>query len=192
MLRPDHRYFLLHKPYGYLSQFVTNQTKRRNQRLLGELGDFPPGTMSVGRLDKDSEGLLLLTTDGKFSAAVTGRGYEKEYYVQLDGIPTPEALDKLREGVDISVNGRPHRTLPARVELLPDRPDFPPRSRPVRDDRHGPTRWASITIREGKFRQVRKMTAAVGFPTLRLVRVRVGEWRLGELGSGEWEVLMNS
>ena len=192
VLRPDHRYFLLHKPYGYLSQFVTNQTKRRNQRLLGELGDFPPGTMSVGRLDKDSEGLLLLTTDGKFSAAVTGRGYEKEYYVQLDGIPTPEALDKLREGVDISVNGRPHRTLPARVELLPDRPDFPPRSRPVRDDRHGPTRWASITIREGKFRQVRKMTAAVGFPTLRLVRVRVGEWRLGELGSGEWEVLMNS
>lgn len=182
-------HFLLHKPYGYLSQFITNQTKRKNQRLLGELGDFPAGTMSVGRLDKDSEGLLLLTTDGKFSAAVTSRKYEKEYFVQLDGIVTPEAIAQLTAGVEITINGQPYTTLPAGVRALPEAPGFPPRSRPVRDDRHGPTSWVSITIREGKFRQVRKMTAAVGFPTLRLVRVRVGEWRLGELGSGEYVVL---
>ena len=181
--------YLLNKPYGYLSQFITNQTKRKNQRLLGELGDFPEGTMSVGRLDKDSEGLLLLTTDGKFSAEVTSRRFEKEYYVQLDGIITREAIEQLRAGVDITVNGQVYRTLPAEVRALPEAPGFPPRSRPVRDERHGPTSWASIIIREGKFRQVRKMTAAVGFPTLRLVRVRVGEWRLGELKSGEWRVI---
>lgn len=141
--------------------------------------------MSVGRLDKDSEGLLLLTTDGKFSATVTGRKYEKEYYVQVDGLLTPEAISQLASGVDITVNGQVYTTLPAQVRVLPEAPGFPPRSRRVRDDRHGPTSWVSITIREGKFRQVRKMTAAVGCPTLRLVRVRVGEWRLGELPSGE-------
>lgn len=186
---PSFRYFLLHKPYGYLSQFITNQTKRKNQRMLGELGDFPEGTMSVGRLDKDSEGLLLLTTDGKFSAEVTGRKVEKEYYVQLDGLVTPAALDGLRQGVPITVNGQEYLTLPAEVNALAESPGFPPRSRPVRDDRHGPTSWVAIIIREGKFRQVRKMTAAVGFPTLRLVRVRVGEWRLGKLASGKWREL---
>lgn len=182
-------YYLLHKPYGYLSQFVTNQTKRKNQRLLGELGDFPVGTMSVGRLDKDSEGLLLLTTDGKFSAAVTGRKYDKEYYVQVDGRITPAAIRQLAGGVDITVRGQTYRTLPAEVRALPEPPGFPPRSRPVRGNRHGPTSWVAIVVREGKFRQVRKMTAAVGFPTLRLVRVRVGEWRLNGLASGAWRRL---
>lgn len=181
-----HHYYLLHKPFNYLSQFVNNQTKRKNQLLLGALGEFPEGTMSVGRLDKDSEGLLLLTTDGKFSAAVTSKKVEKEYYVQLDGIPTSEALEQLRTGVEITVNGQPYTTLPAGVRVLSESPGFLPRSRPVRDDRHGPTSWVSITIREGKFRQVRKMTAAVGLPTLRLVRVRVGEWRLDGLSNGEW------
>lgn len=185
-MEKSHFYFLLHKPYGYLSQFITNQTKRKNQKLLGRLGDFPEGTMSVGRLDKDSEGLLLLTTDGKFSAAITGRKTEKEYYVQLDGLVTPEALERLRTGVEITVNGQAYTTLSGEAFALPEAPGFPPRSRPVRDDRHGPTSWVSITIREGKFRQVRKMTAAVGFPTLRLVRVRVGEWRLGGLEAGEY------
>ncbi|MEM6768974.1 MAG: pseudouridine synthase [Bacteroidota bacterium] len=180
----QHRHFLLHKPYGYLSQFIHNQTKRKNQRMLGELYDFPEGTMSIGRLDKDSEGLLLLTTDGKVSARITGRKVEKEYWVQVDGLITEEAVIALREGVVITVNGKPYTTLPAEVFALPERPDFPTRARPVRDDRHGPTSWVSITIREGKFRQVRKMTAAAGFPTLRLVRVRVGEWRLGDFRPG--------
>lgn len=183
-------YFAVHKPFGYLSQFITNQQKRKNQRMLGELGDFPPGTMAVGRLDKDSEGLLLLTTDGQFSHAITkGRKVEKEYYVQLDGLVTEDALQQLRDGVEITVNGQPYTTLPGEARLLPEPPGFPPRSRPVRDDRHGPTSWVSITIGEGKFRQVRKMTAAAGFPTLRLVRVRVGEWRLDGLASGDVRTL---
>lgn len=184
MSNTEHRHFLVHKPFGFLSQFITNQTKRKNQRMLGELHDFPEGTMSIGRLDKDSEGLLLLTTDGKISARITGRRVDKEYCVQVDGIITEEAVDHLREGVEITVNGTPYRTLPADVRIMVESPGFPRRSRPVRDDRHGPTSWVSITIREGKFRQVRKMTAAAGFPTLRLVRVRVGEWKLGEFRPG--------
>lgn len=179
-----HRHFLIHKPFGFLSQFITNQKKRKNQRMLGELHDFPEGTMSVGRLDKDSEGLLLLTTDGKVSARITGRKVEKEYWVQVDGLITEEAVKQLQSGVEITVHGKPYMTLPAKVYALPGAPGFPPRSRPVRDDRHGPTSWVSITVREGKFRQVRKMTAAAGFPTLRLVRVRVGKWRLGALRPG--------
>lgn len=179
------KHYLLHKPYGYVSQFIHNEPTRKNKRMLGELYDFAQGTMAIGRLDKDSEGLLLLTTDGKVSAQITGRGYEKEYYVQLDGIITEEALEQLRAGVDISVNKQIYRTLPGEANRLSPPPNFPPRSKPVRDDRHGPTSWVSIVIREGKFRQVRKMTAAVGFPTLRLVRVRVGEHRLEGLSSGE-------
>lgn len=179
-----HSHYLLHKPYGYVSQFIHNEPTRKNKKMLGELYDFSEGTMSIGRLDKDSEGLLLLTTDGKASAAITGRGYEKEYYVQVDGIITEEALQKLRDGVMISVNGTAYQTLPGIATSLVKKPNFPPRSKPVRDDRHGPTSWVSIIIREGKYRQVRKMTAAVGFPTLRLIRVRIGEHRLGDLPSG--------
>jgi 23S rRNA pseudouridine2457 synthase len=185
MSNPTHRHFLVHKPFGYLSQFINNQTKRKNQKMLGELGEFPEGTMSIGRLDKDSEGLLLLTTDGKTSARITGRKVEKEYWVQVDGQLTEEAVAELRSGVDISVNKEIYRTLPAEVAALAERPGFPERSRKVRDDRHGPTSWVSIIIREGKFRQVRKMTAAAGFPTLRLVRVRIGEIRLGDFEPGK-------
>lgn len=140
--------------------------------------------MSIGRLDKDSEGLLLLTTDGKVSAHITGRKVEKEYWVQVDGVITDEAVALLSDGVVITVNGKPYTTLPAQVQVLPETPELPRRSRPVRDDRHGPTSWVSITIKEGKFRQVRKMTAAAGFPTLRLLRVRVGEWKLREFRPG--------
>lgn len=146
--------------------------------------------MSIGRLDKDSEGLLLLTTDGKVSAKITGRKVEKAYYVQVDGLITEEAVGQLSSGVTITVNGTPYTTLPAEVHALREAPGFPPRSRPVRDDRHGPTSWVSITIREGKFRQVRKMTAVAGFPTLRLVRVRVGEWTLGDFQPGYVEEVM--
>ncbi|PHI19002.1 ribulose phosphate epimerase [Lewinellaceae bacterium SD302] len=180
-----HSHYILHKPYGYVSQFIHNEPTRKNKKMLGELHDFTSGTMAIGRLDKDSEGLLLLTTDGKVSAKITGRGFEKEYYVQLDGLITQAALDQLRTGVDISVNKQIYRTLPGTATLLATPPEFPKRSKPVRDDRHGPTCWVSIVIREGKYRQVRKMTAAVGFPTLRLVRIRIGEWQLGELQSGE-------
>ena len=97
----EHHHFIIHKPYGYLSQFVNNQNKRRNKKLLGELGDFPDGTMSIGRLDETSEGLLLLTTDGKVSALVTSKKFEKEYYVQVDGLINDAAIRQLKEGETI-------------------------------------------------------------------------------------------
>ncbi len=178
-----HRHFILHKPFGYLSQFklVTN----KKVQLLGDLYDFPKKTMSIGRLDKDSEGLLFLTTNGKASALITGRKIEKEYYVQVDGIITPKAIQQMEQGVEISIKGEKYTTLPCIAARLYTPPTFPPRTKRLRDDRHGPTSWVAITIREGKFRQVRKMTAVVGFPTLRLIRVRIGKEWLGDLKAGE-------
>lgn len=182
-----HRHFKLYKPYGYLSQFITNQRTRRNKRMLGELYDFPESTMAIGRLDEDSEGLLLLTTDGKVSAEITGRGVEKEYYVQVDGEVTQEAIQQLRSGVEIGINGKKYMTNSCEVKHLHVPPVFPARSKPIRDSRHGPTSWISVTLTEGKFRQVKKMTAAVGFPTLRLVRVRIGNEFLSNMEPGEVE-----
>jgi len=151
---------------------------------LGVLGDFPEGIMAVGRLDEKSEGLLLLTTDGKFSEFIRSHKIEKEYYVQVDGIISPEAILALQKGVVIRVNGADYVTKPAKAHLLEDSPSFPARSRQDRDPRHGPTSWVSISIKEGKFRQVRKMTASVGFPTLRLVRIRIGALTLGGIDIG--------
>lgn len=184
-LSEPHRHFLLHKPAGYLSQFVSAFPREaRIKRFLGEFYDFPPGTMAVGRLDEDSEGLLLLTTDGRLSEAVRSRHMEKEYYAQVDGLVTDEALGQLRQGVAISIQGKVYHTGPCSAHALATAPTLAPRARPVRDDRHGPTSWLSLTLTEGKFRQVRKMTAVVGLPTLRLVRVRIGPWHLGDLLPG--------
>lgn len=181
----EHHHFIIHKPFGYLSQFKLVTQKK--VQLLGELHDFPAGTMAIGRLDKDSEGLLLLTTDGKVSHQITsGHKVEKEYYVQLDGDVTEESLEKLRMGgIELSNEGVRYHTLPCKAWRLDDPPEFPPRIKKIRDDRHGPTTWVSITLREGKFRQVRKMTAKVGFPTLRLFRVRIGGVHLGSMKAGE-------
>jgi len=179
-----HRHFIIHKPYGYLSQFVYTITTRKNRKLLGELHDFPEGVMAIGRLDQDSEGLIFLTTDGKESHAVRSSKVEKEYYVQLDGLITQDALTKLQNGIEITTQNGKYITKRSRVIVLDPQPIFPERSRRVRDDRHGPTQWVSITISEGKFRQVRKMTAASGFPTLRLIRVRIGNEELKLLASG--------
>lgn len=178
-----HRHFLLHKPYGYLSQFIYEL--KRKKRLLGELYDFPEGIMAIGRLDEDSEGLLLLTTDGKMSEIIRSKKVDKEYFVQVDGIITQEAIDLLKEGVEIGFDGGKYKTKKCEARLIQGVPDFGPRAKKIRDERHGPTSWASITVNEGKFRQVRKMTAAVGFPTLRLVRVRIGNVHLNELKAGE-------
>jgi len=176
---------MLHKPYGYLSQFTSEFAKEvKKKRFLGELHDFPTGTMAIGRLDEDSEGLLLLTTDGRVSEQVRSRHVEKEYYAQVDGQLTPAALASLQQGVAISIHGVAYRTLPCRASLLAPPPMLPVRARRIRDDRHGPTSWVSLVLTEGKYRQVRKMTAAVGFPTLRLVRVRIGGIWLGELAPG--------
>jgi len=180
----NHRHFIIHKPYGFLSQFVYNVTTRKNRKLLGELFDFPEGIMAIGRLDQDSEGLMFLTTDGKESHHVRSAKVEKEYYVQLDGLITPEGLNKLQNGVEITTDKGKYLTKPCKAFVVDPQPIFPERIKKVRDDRHGPTQWVSITISEGKFRQVRKMTAASGFPTLRLIRVRIGDVSLNDLTSG--------
>lgn len=178
-----HYHFIIHKPYGYLSQFIYEL--KRKKKLLGELYDFPKGTMAIGRLDEDSEGLLLLTTDGKVSEIVRSKKVDKEYYVQVDGIIHQEAIEQLQEGVEIGFNGTKYTTKPCKAFLINETPPFGARGKKIRDERHGPTSWASIIVNEGKFRQVRKMTAAVGFPTLRLIRVRIGNVHLNDLQAGE-------
>ncbi|MFM1874698.1 MAG: hypothetical protein RL266_435 [Bacteroidota bacterium] len=188
----EHRHFALYKPDGYLSQFVSQQTKRKNKKMLGELFDFPEGTMAIGRLDEQSEGLLLLTTDGQFSEHVRGSKVEKEYWAQVDGIITDKAIEQLQSGITITSESGPYKTLPCSVEHLNNEPILPPRKKKIRDERHGPTSWISITLTEGKYRQVRKMTAAVGFPTLRLVRVRMGKLILGEMQPGEVQEILPS
>ena len=180
----SHQHFKIYKPYGYLSQFIHNHKTRRNKKLLGELGEFPESTMAIGRLDEDSEGLLFLTTDGMMSELVRSRVVEKEYYVQLDGIITEDAIIQLQEGVQIGINGKKYLTAPCKAKILKDVPKLPQRPKKIRDERHGPTSWASISVTEGKFRQVKKMTAAVGFPTLRLVRIRIGNEYLEDLLPG--------
>ena len=178
-----HQHYLIHKPYGYLSQF--KYELKRNKKLLGELYNFPEGIMAIGRLDEDSEGLLLLTTDGMMSEIVRSKKVEKEYYVQVDGIINQDAIEKLKDGVEIGFNGKKYITRKCKASILKTNPEFGERGKKIRDERHGPTSWLAITINEGKFRQVRKMTSAVGFPTLRLVRIRVGNILLNDLKAGE-------
>ncbi|MCJ8301620.1 pseudouridine synthase [Shewanella sp.] len=178
-----HRHFKIFKPHGFLSQFVPET--RKSKKLLGELAHFPTGIMAIGRLDHDSEGLLLLTTDGMVSHRVRSKKVEKEYYVQIDGDIDDEAIIRLRLGVEIGIKGEKYLTLPCKVFKLDGEPELPSNGRKIRDPRHGPMSWISITISEGKNRQIRKMTAAAGFPTMRLVRVRIGNIMLDNMQPGE-------
>lgn len=183
--KSEHRHFIIYKPYGFLSQFASNDSKQQSKKFLGLLHDFPEGIMPIGRLDEKSEGLLLLTTDGKMSDFVNSQKVDKEYYAQVNGDITLEAIEKLSKGVEIGFNGKKYQTKPCKVFKLDTIPELPVRSQKIRDDRHGPTSWVSIILNEGKFRQVRKMTSAVGFPTLRLVRVRVGNIHLNNMQVGD-------
>ncbi len=178
-----HHHYILYKPDGYISQLTENAGHKK--KLLGELYNFCEGTMAIGRLDEASEGLLLLTTDGKESENIRSKKVEKEYYAQVDGDITFEAVEQLQNGVEIGVQGEKYTTLPCHVFRLSKTPDLPKRNKKIRDDKHGPTSWVSITVTEGKFRQVRKMTSTVGFPTLRLVRVRIGNMLLNNLQARE-------
>ncbi len=187
----NQRHFILYKPDGFLSQFANNQTKRKNKKLLGTLHDFPEGTMAIGRLDEPSEGLLLLTTDGKMSEYIRSEKIEKEYFAQIDGVIDYQLVEALSKGIEISAEGGPYLTKPCKVALLESAPGLPPRQRKIRDERHGPTSWISITLTEGKYRQVRKMTAAVGFPTLRLVRVRIGNIHISEMTPAQVQEVEN-
>ena len=140
----NHQHFKIFKPYGFLSQFVPETRKKK--KLLGELFDFPDKIMAIGRLDHDSEGLLLLTTDGMKSFQVRDKGIEKEYYVQVDGEITQDAISQLQKGVNISVNGTNYLTLPCKAFILENEPKLPARGRNIRGSSHGPTSWISITI----------------------------------------------
>ena len=168
-----HKHFKFHKPYGMLCQFSSNNTKElRKKVFLPQLEVFPEGLMPVGRLDEKSEGLILLTTDGKLSDRINRSGIEKEYYAQLDGEISDDAITKLITGVSIGFEGKKYTTKPCLVKRI-ETPLLDKPNPKIRLGRHRPNSWVSITLTEGKFRQVRKMTAAVGYPTLRLVRVRI-------------------
>ena len=144
---------------------------------------FSEGIMAVGRLDEKSEGLLLLTSDGKFSNHITSSKIEKEYHVMVDGIITSDIISEIQNGIEISIDGKPYKTKPCKAKILNDTSHILERF--VRDDRHGSTSWLSITLTEGKYRQVRKMTAKVGLPTLRLVRVKIGNYKLENMKPAE-------
>ena len=174
-------YFITYKPFGVLTQFSGEGP------TLASLGEFPKEVYPVGRLDKDSEGLLLLTDDKSLNHQLLNPrfAHQRTYYVQVEGIPTPEALAQLQAGVTIQVDGKPYRTKPALVKLLTEAPALPDRDPPIRFRASIPDRWLALTLIEGKNRQVRKMTAAVGFPTLRLVRFSMEKITLDGMGVGE-------
>jgi 23S rRNA pseudouridine2457 synthase len=169
---------LFNKPYNVLCKFTDAEGR-------STLADFiaVPGVYAAGRLDQDSEGLVLLTNDGQLQHRLSDPHYKmpKTYWVQVEGVPDEPALEALRRGVVI----QGQRTRPATVQRL-DAPTLWPRDPPIRFRRHIPTCWLELTITEGRNRQVRRMTAAVGLPTLRLVRVAIGPWKLGDLRPGEW------
>lgn len=174
-------HFCFHKPYGVLSQFSSDLP---GKSTLADWLDVPRDVYPIGRLDEDSEGLLLLSNDPGQNARWLSQGVEKEYWVQVEGIPTEEALSRLRSGVDIRINKQLHRTMPAVAERMED-PGLQARVPPIRVRQSIPDSWLRLVIREGKNRQVRRMTAAVGFPTLRLVRWRIGPFTLKGLAPGE-------
>ena len=174
------RYILFNKPYGVLSQFTDEGTGHPTLKQHINI----PDVYAAGRLDRDSEGLLLLTDDGSLIKRVTDPKLhiEKTYWVLVEGEHTQDKLTQLERGIRL----KDYQTLPANVRLIPS-PNLPPRPRPVTP--HGPTAWLEIKLREGKKRQIRHMTAAVGLPTLRLIRVAIGPIRLGSLEPGHWRDL---
>lgn len=186
----SYRYLLFYKPYDVLTQFSRPDAPADQPdaipRTLKDYVDVPE-VYPVGRLDRDSEGLVLLTDDGRLQNRLLDprNQHPRTYWVQVERIPDAAALEQLRRGVVI----RDYRTRPARVSPLGAEPDLPPRDPPIRFRQQVPTAWLEITLTEGRNRQVRRMTAAVGFPTLRLVRVAIAHLHLTGLQPGEWREL---
>jgi 23S rRNA pseudouridine2457 synthase len=185
MVTPLLRTIAFNKPYGVLPCF----TDQEGRPTLADHVAIP-GVYAAGRLDLDSEGLLLLTADGTLAHHITDPQHKlpKVYLAQVERIPNEETLEQLRKGVVL--NGK--KTRPAEVRLLPDNPQLPDRSVPIRFRKNVPTAWLEITLREGLNRQVRRMTAAVGHPTLRLIRVAIGPIALADLQPGQWRDLTSS
>jgi 23S rRNA pseudouridine2457 synthase len=179
------RYILFYKPYGVLSQFTDDDGRQTLKDYIPVPDVYP-----VGRLDWDSEGLVLLTDDGRLQHRLSDPkyGHPRTYWVQVERIPDRAAVERLATGVEV----QDYRTKPARVKLLSVAPTLPPRDPPIRDRQNIPTAWLELTLTEGKNRQVRRMTAAVGFPTLRLVRVAIGSLSLGSLSLGSWRDLTSA
>lgn len=180
------RVYRFWKPYDVLTKF----TDAEGRPTLADYVPIP-GIYAAGRLDRDSEGLLLLTDNGPLSHRLTDPrfAHPRTYWVQVERIPDEVALDKLRKGVELSESGKTWRTLPAKARLLDAPPDIPERPVPIRYRANIPTAWLELTLTEGKNRQVRRMTAAVGFPTLRLVRWSIGAITLEGLSPGEYAPL---
>lgn len=180
------RYIIFYKPYGVLSQFTQETPKHSTLKDYIQIPDIYP----VGRLDWDSEGLLLLTNDGQLQHRLSNPrfGHKRTYWVQVERIPDEDAINKLQTGVEI----QDYRTRPAQVRLLSEEPVVGDRTPPIRFRKNIPTAWLEITLTEGKNRQVRRMTAAVGFPTLRLLRVTIAHLQLDGLQPGEWRDLTPS
>jgi len=176
-------YFIIYKPYQVLSQF----SREGEKAVLADYFKVPKDVYPVGRLDYDSEGLLILTNDKSLNHRLLDPkfAHEREYWVQVDGAITVEALQGLDKGVDIKVDGKTHHTRPAKAKLFEEAPGVPERNPPIRFRKSIPAPWISLTLTEGKNRQVRKMTAAVGFPTLRLIRYRIGNLTLGNMQAGD-------
>jgi len=179
------KYYALYKPFGVLSQF----TSEEGEKTLKSISDFAKDIYPIGRLDKDSEGLLILSNDKQLVNLLLNpkHQHEKEYFVQVEGVPDDESLKKLADGVVI----QGYKTLPAKVRRISE-PKLPERIPPIRFRKNIPANWLSITIAEGKNRQVRRMTASVGYPTLRLVRVRICNVYLHGLNIGEIRELSNA
>jgi 23S rRNA pseudouridine2457 synthase len=176
---------LFYKPYEVLSQFSPSGSKKT---LADFFSALPKDCYPVGRLDYDSEGLLVLSSDKSLTHRLTDPrfAHERTYLVQVEGIITDEALRRLSSGTDIRIEGRNHRTRPARAQRLLQEPELPPRNPPIRFRKSVPVSWLSLTLTEGRNRQVRRMTAAVGFPTLRLVRYAIGEATIEGMMPGDF------
>ncbi|MFV0574152.1 MAG: rRNA large subunit pseudouridine synthase E [Vibrio sp.] len=179
----DRIVLIFNKPYDTLSQFTDSDAEKYSRKTLADYINVK-NVYAAGRLDRDSEGLMVLTNDGILQAKITQPSSKapKTYWVQVDGAPTEADLDQLRKGVEL----KDGMTLPAKVEIMPE-PNIWERTPPVRFRANIPTTWLAITIIEGRNRQVRRMTAHIGFPTLRLIRYSIGDWNLGNLQPGEFK-----
>ncbi len=177
------RYFIIYKPFQVLSQFTSQEGKI----TLSDCFKVPSDVYPVGRLDYDSEGLLLLTNDTQLNHRLLNPAHkhEREYWVQVEGSITRKALIQLQQGVAISIDGKVHKTLPCKATMFDTVPNVVPRIPPIRFRKNIPDSWIRLTLTEGKNRQVRRMTAKVGFPTLRLIRYRIEGLNIGSLLPGE-------